>query len=212
MLHALINGLGLGLLLAIAVGPIIFSIIKISLGYGKKAGYAFITGVCLCDAILILLGNVAAEAMRSALQYKNLIGIIGGCLFIVMGIYSFFFGKKPDFEKSAHIKVDYRKRDMAKFTLQGFFINLFNPGPLLFWLTTCTTYSFLNTNERILLFSTTLAVVFLTDFLKVNLAQKIKRWLTPHNLAKLHKATALILTLCGVIIASSVIIKNYINW
>ena len=211
MIHALINGLGLGLLLAIAVGPIIFSIIKISLGQGKKAGYAFITGVCLCDALLILVGNVAAELVKSALQYKNLIGIIGGCIFMIMGIYAFFFGKKPNFETN-DVKIDYRKRDMLKFTLQGFFINLFNPGPLLFWLTTCTTYSFLNIEERIVLFSTTLAVVFLTDFLKVNLAQKIKQWLTPANLGRVHKATALILTLCGIIIASSVIIKNYISW
>src|SRR4051812_46741148 len=118
MEFAIIKGIGLGLLLAISVGPVVFTILKLSMKFGHKAGYAFIAGVSLSDVILAVLGNVAAELVRSALKYQLYIAIGGAALLIGMGIYSLFFGKDPVMDNS-ELAPEFRKRDLAKYSLQG---------------------------------------------------------------------------------------------
>jgi threonine/homoserine/homoserine lactone efflux protein len=204
MEFAFIKGLGLGLLLSISVGPVVFTILKLSMKLGHKAGYAFITGVSLSDIILAVLGNVAAELVRSALKYEIFIAIGGASLLIGMGIYSLFFGKDPVMDNS-DLAPEFRKRDLAKFSLQGFFMNMLNPAPIFFWLTTCTAFAYLPLNERIMLFGTSLAMVLTTDFLKVKLAGRIRNWLTPATLHKIHYVSAFILILFGVIIAGGIL-------
>jgi threonine/homoserine/homoserine lactone efflux protein len=207
MEFAVIKGLGLGLILAISVGPIVFTILKLSLKLGHKAGYAYIIGVSLSDVLLAVLGNVAAELVRSALKYELYIGFGGAMLLLAMGVYSLFFGKDPVMDNTELVP-DFRKRDLAKFGLQGFFMNILNPGPIFFWLTTCTAFAYLPLKERTLLFGTALATVFLTDILKVNLAGRIRGWLTPAMLHKIHQVSALILIIFGLVIAGGIIL----NW
>jgi threonine/homoserine/homoserine lactone efflux protein len=55
MSDVLLKGITLGLLLSIAVGPVLFSIIKQSINNGVKGGLAFILGVSLSDVSLLLL-------------------------------------------------------------------------------------------------------------------------------------------------------------
>lgn len=208
MEFAFIKGLGLGLLLAISVGPVVFTILKLSIKFGHKAGYAFITGVSASDIVLAILGNVAAELVRSALKYESLIAIGGASLLIGMGVYSLFFGKDPVMDNT-ELSADFRKRDLAKYSLQGFLMNTLNPAPIFFWLTTCTAFAYLPMNERMMLFGTSLAIVLLTDLLKVKLAGRIRGWLTPTTIHKIHYVSAFILILFGVIIAGGIAYAKY---
>ncbi len=57
MVAALLKGLALGFLLAISVGPIIFTIIKQSINYGHKAGYLFVAGVSASDITMVVICN-----------------------------------------------------------------------------------------------------------------------------------------------------------
>jgi threonine/homoserine/homoserine lactone efflux protein len=41
MLESVIKGFGLGMILAISVGPVIFTILKQSLNNGQKGGFSF---------------------------------------------------------------------------------------------------------------------------------------------------------------------------
>lgn len=207
MESAIIKGFGLGLLLSISVGPIVFTIIKLSLKQGKRAGYAFIAGVSFSDFLLVVVGNMAAEWVRSALKYENYIAIAGASLLIGMGVYSLFFGKDPVMDNS-ELPPSLRKRDMAKFVLQGFFINILNPAPIFFWLTTCTAVAYLPLNERLVLFSASLLMVFVTDILKVKLAGRLRLLLTPRLLHNIHHISAIILIVFGVAIAGGI----FYNW
>lgn len=204
MEYAFIKGLGLGLLLSISVGPVVFAILKLSIKFGHKAGYAFVSGVSLSDVILAVLGNVAAELVRSALKYEMYIAIGGASLLIGMGIYSLFFGKDPVMDNN-DLELDFRKRDLAKYSLQGFFMNTLNPSPIFFWLTTCTAFAYLPLNERIMLFATSLSIILTTDILKVKLAGRIRNWLTPAHLHKIHFVSAFILILFGVSIGVGIL-------
>lgn len=189
----LLKGIGLGLFLSIAVGPIVFAILKVSMKLGHKAGYAFIAGVSLSDVLLVLMGNLAAELVRSALRYDDWIAAGGALILIGMGAYSLFFGKDPTDDNPNDLNLTFRRRDLLRFSLQGFFMNLINPGPIFFWLTTCTAFAFLPLRERTLLFAACLITVLATDIVKVFFASRIRRLLTPRTLHKIHQVSALIL-------------------
>ena len=203
----LLKGIGLGLFLSIAVGPIVFAILKVSMKLGHKAGYAFIAGVSLSDVLLVLVGNLAAELLSSALVYKNWIAAGGALILMGMGTYSLLFGKDPKDDSTNDLSISFRQRDLLRFSLQGFFMNLINPGPIFFWLSTCTAFAFLPLRERITLFAACLATVLATDMLKVFFAGRIRRLLTPGTLHKIHQLSALILIGFGVAIFGGLLIS-----
>src|SRR5664279_3485462 len=93
MVEAILKGLALGVVLALSVGPIIFTIIKQSITVGHKGGFSFVAGVWLSDIILVVLSNVFTEWVARLLQYQKMIGYGGSSFLIAMGIYFFFFKK-----------------------------------------------------------------------------------------------------------------------
>ena len=64
MPEAFLKGITLGFLLSIAVGPVIFSIIKQSLNNGHRGGMAFVAGVSASDIALVLISNVSPNCLQ----------------------------------------------------------------------------------------------------------------------------------------------------
>ena len=91
MLEAFLKGITVGFLLSLAVGPVVFSIIKQSLNNGHKGGMAFVLGVSASDIALVLISNVFTELFSSISSHRTPIGIAGSIFLIVMGIYFLFF-------------------------------------------------------------------------------------------------------------------------
>ena len=199
MFEAILKGLTLGLLLSISVGPVIFSIIKQSLNNGHRGGIAFILGVSVSDIALVLISNVFTQMFGYLVEHKNFIGIAGSIFLISMGIYFLFF-KKIKVDDSGMQLLQLSKGDYVKTFLSGFFMNLLNPAVFLFWLTTSTTLITLTTENRIIAFVTCLAFVLATDLLKVILAQKIRKKLTPHNIQILSRINGLVLFCFGAVL------------
>jgi threonine/homoserine/homoserine lactone efflux protein len=207
MIGIILKGLGLGLLLSVSVGPVLFTIIKLSMRNGHKAGFAFATGVSASDTLLVVTGNMAAELLRAVLHYEMTIALIGAGILFIMGAWSFFFRKDPRMDNKP-LDPSLRKRDMAKYAAQGFAINSLNPGAIFFWLTTCTAFAYMPFGERSILFASCLLVVIAVDFSKVVLSGQLRKWLTPHTLHIINRVSAIILMAFGLIIAGSVLY----NW
>ena len=91
MIEAILKGLALGFILALSVGPIIFTIIKQSLNNGHTGGLSFVSGVWLSDIILVTLSNVFTEFVATMLEYKRDIGYGGSIFLIALGVYFCFF-------------------------------------------------------------------------------------------------------------------------
>jgi threonine/homoserine/homoserine lactone efflux protein len=199
MFEALLKGLTLGLLLAISVGPIVFSIIKQSLNNGHRGGVAFVLGVSASDVALVLISNVFTQVFGYLVQHKNFIGIAGSFFLIGMGIFFLFF-KKVKVDDSGVQVVSLSKKDYVRTFLSGFFMNMLNPAVFIFWLTTSTTLITLTVENRIIAFITCLVFVLATDLLKVMMAQKIRKKLTPHNIQLLSKLNGLILLGFGLVL------------
>ncbi len=194
MLDALLKGLALGLILALSVGPVIFTIIKQSLNNGREGGLSFVAGVWTSDILLVVLSNVFSEVVSIALEYKKAIGYGGSCFLIGMGIYFVFF-KKVSFRKDAegnHIR--FRKRDFARIFMSGFLINTLNPSVLLFWLVNATAFSITHTlKQRVVIFLTCILVNIVADIAKVFMAGKLRSKLTLKNLSIINKISGSIL-------------------
>lgn len=197
MIAPFLKGLALGVMLAISVGPVIFSIIKQSINNGHKGGFTFVAGVSASDITLVLMSQLFTALFQELLNYKKEIGIGGSILLIVLGIYLLFF-KKVSKNEDGSQNINMRKRDYLKTFLSGFFMNALNPSVIAFWLIIATSSVGFPLNYRFIMFSTCLAFVLATDILKVMLAGRLREKLTPHNIHIINRISALILIGFGI--------------
>lgn len=188
MIAALAKGFALGLLLSISVGPVIFSIIRQSLNNGHKGGFAFVAGVSASDITFVLACNLFTALFQSAISHEDIIGTAGSLFLIMLGLYNIFF-KKSSVDKTGSTPVkELTRRDMVAIFFSGFFMNLLNPGVLIFWIAASAgiladaklqTYP---VRYIVTVFAVCLGIVLLADIAKVMLAGKIREKLTPHNI------------------------------
>jgi threonine/homoserine/homoserine lactone efflux protein len=197
MLEALLKGITFGLLLSISVGPVLFSIIKQSLNNGLYGGLAFIIGVSASDISLVLVSNLFTHLFESLKVYKTEVGVAGCAFLVSLGIYFLFFKKVIVNEAGKQI-FKFRKRDYVRIFLSGYFMNTLNPSVFIFWITTSTAVINHSMEQRIIIFTTCLAWMLGTDFLKVMLAGKIRNRLTPHNIHILNRINGVILIVFGI--------------
>ncbi|RTL49283.1 MAG: LysE family translocator [Sphingobacteriales bacterium] len=192
MIAPFLKGLVLGIMLAISVGPVIFSIIKQSINNGHKGGFTFVAGVSASDITLVLISQLFTELFRYLLDFKKEIGIGGSMLLIAIGIFVLFF-KKVKINEDGSQMIAMSKRDYVKTFFSGYFMNTLNPGVIGFWLVIATSVVDLSRSYRVIMFSTCLLFVLSTDIAKVLLAGKLRQKLTPHNIHLINKISGLIL-------------------
>jgi threonine/homoserine/homoserine lactone efflux protein len=213
MWEAIVSGLTLGLVLAISVGPVIFTIIKQSLVNGKEGGFCFVTGVWLSDIVLVVISNAFSEVVRSLMEYEKPIGLIGSAFLIFLGLFYVFFKKIKLQANPEEPIVRFRKRDMAKIFSSGFLINTLNPNVFIFWLATATNfaikYSF---HQRMIIFTVCLALNIAADIFKVLMAGKLRSRLTLHNISVINKISGTLLIGFGVaLLLGTIFLSENIN-
>jgi threonine/homoserine/homoserine lactone efflux protein len=194
MVEALLKGLALGLLLAISVGPVIFTVIKQSINNGREGGLSFVAGVWASDILLVVLSNAFTELVRTLLVYKQTIGLVGSVFLISMGVYYVFF-------KKIHLRTDaegnlvkFSKRDFVKISIAGFLLNTLNPGVIFFWLINATAFSITHSfQQRIIIFSACMSLNIAADIFKVLMAGRIRHRLTVHNISIINRISGTIL-------------------
>jgi threonine/homoserine/homoserine lactone efflux protein len=194
---SILKGLGLGLILALSVGPVIFTIIKQSINNGFKGGLSFVAGVWLSDIVLVLLSNFFSGMVSYLLEYKNTIAIVGSLFLLIMGVYYIFF-KKVQLAEDNDLLKKFSTSDFTKIALSGFLINTLKPGVIIFWLINATTFAATNTlSERTIIFSICLIVNIIADLIKIMMAGKIREKLTPRHIVLINKISGSILVLFG---------------
>lgn len=206
-MDALAKGIVLGLLLSIAVGPILFTIIKQSINNGVKGGLAFVAGVSLSDVSLAVAANFFTEMATSLLEKRELVGAIGSFFLISVGIYFVFFKKIKVTEEGTQM-LTFRKRDYLRLFITGFLMNVLNPLIIGFWLTTSTSFAGDTINDRFFIFAIALAMVLVGDVLKVILANKIRKRLTLRNIQMISKLNGVILIFFGLVLLWGLLFYN----
>jgi threonine/homoserine/homoserine lactone efflux protein len=200
MTEAIIKGLALGLLLAISMGPVIFSIIKQSISNGHKGGLAFVFGVSASDLTLVLISNIFTELFNRLLKFEKVIGLGGSALLIGIGVYFLFFKKIKLNELGDGIEMKRSAGDYVKIFFAGYFMNTLNPSVIAFWFTWATAFITIPVNERIATFAVCLSVVLIFDLLKVFLANRLRSRLTQKTITLINKISGSILIVFGIIL------------
>jgi threonine/homoserine/homoserine lactone efflux protein len=193
---AIIKGLLLGLFMAISVGPTLFAILRYSLHNSYKAGIAFVLGVSVSDIMYVTLANTAARWLEALKPYEKPIAIGGSALLVLMGLSALLAkAKVPDTEGN---KINISKKLYVQIWANGFFINTLNPGVIITWLAAVTACMNSTAGYRFTLFTTCLTLILSIDFLKVLLADLIRRSITPKRVLLLQRISAICLMGIGI--------------
>lgn len=209
MTEAIIKGLGLGLILMLSVGPVIFAIIKQSINNGPQGGFSFVVGVWLSDLILVVLSNMFTEVVGRILHFSDEIAYGGGGFLMMMGIYYVFF-KKVDFGRDDLSNLPpFNRKDAIRTVTAGFLVNTLNPSIFLFWLINATALAVTHDiTERIVIFGICILVNILSDIAKVMMAGRLREKLTMHNIRIINKVSGTILILFGIALFYGVMSGN----
>jgi threonine/homoserine/homoserine lactone efflux protein len=206
VIEAVLKGLAMGLLLALSVGPVIFTIVKQSINNGRGGGFSFVFGVWASDFLLVILSNAFSEMVTRLLDFKMQIGIVGSAFLIGMGVFYIFF-KKVNMHPEDMAMPPLKGSDHAKLAIQGFLLNSLNPAVMAFWLTAATAIAVTHSvRDRIIIFATALILNMGADVVKVTLAGKLRKKLTIKNIRLINRISGLILLIFGAVLLIGVLL------
>ena len=196
IIDAIWKGLCLGFALCISIGPSFFALIQTSIKNGYRSGIALAFGVFLSDALCVALAYLGATQLFLNPHNKIYVGLIGGTILIVYGIFSIFQKKVAQDEDNIEIK----EVNLTLTALKGFVLNTFNPFVILLWVAwvgLISSQSDYTEIDVIVFFVTSLITVLATDVLKAMAANKIKKFLTPFLLLWVNRIVGTIMIVCG---------------
>jgi threonine/homoserine/homoserine lactone efflux protein len=195
MIHAISQGIVLGLILSALIGPVFFLLIKTSMKNGFKAALIMELGIISSDAFCIFLSYIGMASIFNNPLYKSYFIIIGSAVLMVFGVSTFLSHKKINSES------DLIKSSNTKLILKGFFFNISNPSALFFWIGTVglAVTQFANSVSKIIVyFLSTLLTVFALDLLKAYSAKAINEKINDYTLGIITKIAGIGIFLFGV--------------
>jgi threonine/homoserine/homoserine lactone efflux protein len=178
-MEAVLKGIASGLLLAILVGPVFFTLIQTSIERGFKSGIYVAVGISLSDAICIAIAYFGISNLLTSPQFKLYLTYFGGAMLACFGLYYLFIkNRKPVIYNPEHIQ----ERSPFRLMSKGFVINGFNPMVLFFWIGTVGVATgelgYTSHGMAIIFFSSIVVTVFITDVIKAKLSDKLRILLT----------------------------------
>jgi len=200
-MNLILDGLLLGLTLAILLGPIFVALTQTGIQRGIRAGLSVGTGIWVSDLLVIITAYFFIKDIDILTQNKSFhhwMGWIGGLILIVFGIISLV--KKPIQEEKIPA---FNAKSYTGYWTKGFAVNFFNPFTFVFWIGVMTTYVIgksINGWETILLFGSIMFTIIVTDSLKVILAKLIRKKLTHDHIILFGKVAGIILITFGVVL------------
>jgi len=216
MIQTIFSDIGLGLALAIMVGPAFFALLQISIEKGFRSAAQFAIGISLSDAFLIAIVFLGMASFLGKPMVGNIVGLVGGGVLIGIGIHMFLQQYKGhDIKVEAEIKeaveiersiLLYRLPKFIVPVVKGFLLNLANPATCFFWIFWVGIVSTQYTNDReqleifplIIFFSCTLATILFTDIQKAYIANQLRDKINDRTMKKINIVFCLILMGFGV--------------
>jgi threonine/homoserine/homoserine lactone efflux protein len=171
MFAAILEGLEMGLLLSMMIGPVFFALVTTSMDHGFKQSAILAFGVFLSDLVYVVVTYFGVQALTFIPNVEQYLGFFGGLILISIGI-RFFRKKITDLPKETPSSL----ANQGKALMQGFGINGINPFVMLFWLSIASMVS-IKSNwgiaDRAFFYAALLFTVFGFDLAKAFLAEKL---------------------------------------
>jgi threonine/homoserine/homoserine lactone efflux protein len=209
MFDALLQGIFLGLVLSVFVGPGFFMLVKTSVSQGIKAALILDAGIVFSDLFCIVLSYLGLAQLMQRPTFSLVFTVGGGVLLIAYGIYT---ALKKEKQQETIIPVDITKAHGVKLFVKGFIFNTSVPSVIFFWIATVSLAiaQFQNNRTQTLIYlSSVLLTYFVIDILKIYLASKAKRLFSGHKQHIVKKLAGIALVVFGAVIIFKVIMARY---
>jgi len=198
-MHYAIEGIALGLMLTIMLGPILIALIQTSLENGSSAGLAVGLGIWMSDLLIIASSYYALNLIGDIVEgggFRYWLGLVGGIVLIVFGVGAFLKKVKIGPEKKY-----FSAKNYAGFWMKGFLVNTINPFTFIFWLGVISTYVIarkITGTQAFIFLGSILLTIITTDSIKILLAKKIKQKMQTHQLQWFNRVAGIGLFLFGI--------------
>lgn len=193
--ESILEGIEMGLLLALMIGPVFFALMTISLDHGFKDAATLALGVLFSDLVYVGITYFGIHFLTRYPLIEQSLGYVGGLILIGFGT-RYFFKKVPvSGQESPLPRVSKRKA-----FLQGFGINGINPFVLLFWISIASMVELKlswGKGETFFFYMGLLLTVFLTDLGKAFLAGRLAPLMTLRTRKMLNIGVGLLICYFG---------------
>jgi len=191
----------LGILLSFTIGPVFFVLLETGATKGFRAAISIDIGVVIADISFILIAYFSSFQLLEYLKNQPGLYFLGGSLLFIYGVVVFLKKEKETDKEPKKMKGSY-----IALMIKGFLLNFINIGVLFFWLGILIVVgpSLDNNENRIFSFFLTIIVTYvLVDIVKILLAKKLKRKLTPVRIRLIKKGLGVILMISGIVLIIS---------
>lgn len=193
-----LHGIKFGLLLALLVGPVFFSIIQTSVEKGFWNGVLVALGVSLSDIFYVSVCYLGMAQFLNNEEFRIFLAYSGGLILILFGLYHLLVKSR----KRLHQEInDSDQKGYYRYIVKGFVINGLSPMVPIFWIGVVSIASldlgYTSGSSFFLFFISLLATVLLTDVAKAYLADKLRSLVTHRFLKLMNVALGILLIIFG---------------
>jgi len=189
-----------GFFTAFIMGPVFWVLLETSITKGFKAAVAFDLGVMLADVCFIGVCYLGSFQLLEEDQNKQGLFVLGGTILLLYGLFSWINRNKKNKDQP---EIQESKENYFGLAAKGFAINILNVGVFIFWggvTIVSSPASGKSFTSFVLFFSIVLLSYFITDLLKISVANRFKSLLTGKGIVIVNSVVSLILIVSGLVL------------
>jgi len=189
-----------GFFTAFIMGPVFWVLLETSITKGFTAAVAFDLGVMFADVCFIGVCYLGSFQLLEDEQNKQGLFVLGGTILLLYGLFSWINRTKKNKE---NLDLQESKENYFGLAVKGFAINILNVGVFIFWggvTIVSSPASGKSFTSFVLFFSIVLLSYFITDLLKISVANRFKTLLTGKGIVIVNSIVSLILVVSGVVL------------
>ena len=189
-----------GFFTAFIMGPVFWVLLETSITKGFKAAVAFDLGVMFADVCFIGVCYLGSFQLLEDDQNKQGLFVLGGTILLLYGLFSWINRNKKSKDQP---EIKESKENYFGLAAKGFAINILNVGVFIFWggvTIVSSPASGKSFTSFVLFFSIVLLSYFITDLLKISVANRFKSLLTGKGIVIVNSIVSLILIVSGVVL------------
>ena len=197
---SILTPITVGFFTAFIMGPVFWVLLETSITKGFKVAVAFDLGVMFADVCFIGVCYLGSFQLLEDDQNKQGLFVLGGTILLLYGLFSWINRNKKSKEQP---EIQESKENYFGLAAKGFAINILNVGVFIFWggvTIVSSPASGKSFTSFVLFFSIVLLSYFITDLLKISVANRFKSLLTGKGIVIVNSIVSLILIVSGVVL------------
>lgn len=193
-----LSGVKFGLVLALLVGPVFFTIIQTSVEKGFWNGVLVATGVSLSDIFYVAICYLGMAQVLEDGKFRMYLAYVGGTILILFGLYHLLVKSRRRMHKAVATGTE---KGFFRYILKGFVINGLSPMVPVFWIGVISIASldmgYSGGFTLVVFLASLLSTVLVTDVAKAYLADKLRSIVTSRFMAIMNVALGILLIVFG---------------